>query len=369
MTRTTALRQLLDAHGARWGSFGEAEVVADFGDAAAEYDAIRAGGLGLVDRSERETVVATGAEVVQLIQGLVTSDVYALADEGSGQRSCAVGTTGRILGDYRFLHVPDLFLIDLEPGALADGAIGHFRAAVMREDARFTDRSAATARLGLYGEPAVELLRDLGELAHDPGGRGDYDGSWGRLGGHEIIAQRLPWLGTPGFELSMAADAAADVWRAILEAAPDTRPFGNTAFEAMRVEAGIPRYFVELDAKVIPLEAGLDAHISYDKGCYMGQEIIARLDTRGTPARLLRTLVLEADRLPEPGDPVHDGDKKVGEIRSAAFSGRLERPIALAFVKRDHNAIDQALEVHSGDDRLPARVERLGYALGEPGRT
>ncbi|MFU8802730.1 MAG: YgfZ/GcvT domain-containing protein [Bradymonadaceae bacterium] len=340
-------RSHLESLGARWAVDGEERWVESFGDVADEYGAVAESGLGLIDRSERETLVITGDDAIPWLQGLVTSDLFELAEEGSGQIGCAVNQNGRLIADVRFLHVPELLLIDLERGR-REALLSHLRRHIIMEKVKVTDRTEQTGRIGVYGARAASLLEGVADLAHPLSERGDYQGSWGSVGEEDVIVQRLPWLGYEGFEIYCGADGALNVWRALEEADPEARPLGNEAFEMLRIEAGMPRFGVELGEKVIPLEANLNEAISFEKGCYLGQEIIARLDTLGTPARLLRRLLIEADEVPAPGTKLLAEGKSVGEIIRAIRSPKYGQPMALGYVKRKHNDVGTVLDLEGG---------------------
>lgn len=306
---------------------------------------------GLADRSDRGTVVAMGEEVVPLLQGVVTSDVFALAEEGSGQLSAATNATGRLVGDVRLLHVPDLLIMDFEPGMLAGGVLSHFRANVMMEDAKFVDRSAATARWCAVGPEAAAAVEKVARLARPLDRLAPFDGTWGDIDGHDVIVWRIPTYGVLAFDILHATDAHDAVGAALALPSLD-----GATLETLRIEAGVARWGAELDPKIIPLEAGLDAAIAYDKGCYVGQEIIARLDTLGKPAKLLRTLRFDGrfDDIAAGANLTRDG-KGAGVVRSVAWSPRRESTIALAYVKRDHYDPGTIVEV----DGHPATVEPL----------
>jgi folate-binding protein YgfZ len=322
-------------------------VVHDFGDVAAEHQAVSAG-LAIADHSARGTVVATGADVVPLLQGIVTSDVFALAEPGSGQRSCAVNSKGRLVCDLRLLHGPEILVMDFEPGMVEDGVVSHFRANVMSEDAQFTDRSPNTSIIGVYGPKASDAMIDLGSFEHPPDSLAIHCGTWGTIGEVGAIVRRTEL----GFELLLDLDDAVAAWGVLSDAG--AVPVGNAVLEVLRVEGGSARWGAELDEKVIPLEAGLDDTISFDKGCYVGQEIIARLDTLGRPARLLRKMVLS--EAPSVGADVFDGAKKIGVVRTVVNSPR-DGHLALAYLKRDHNAV--GAEVSIGESRVAATIEEL----------
>ena len=308
--------------------------------------------FGLADHSSRGTVIATGTEVVPLLQGIVTSDVFELATPGAGQHSTAVNSKGRLVCDLRVLHGPDdLLIMDFEPGLVEGGVISHFRANVMSEDARFIDRSAATSIIGVHGADEA-LLDRVGTFVRRPATLATHHGTWGEIGGVDVIARRTEL----GFELLLATADALATWEHLEQAGG--RPVGAQALDILRVEAGVPRWGAELDEKVIPLEAGLDHAISFNKGCYVGQEIIARLDTLGRPAKLLRALRLEAPA--SAGETVFDADKNIGTLRTVVDSPQLGTALALAYLKRDHNDIGRELRV--GEVSAVVRELRDGRA-------
>jgi folate-binding protein YgfZ len=358
MGRTDQFKKRLDEHGAKWTEWRDVEVVSDFGDPDAEYHAVRGGGIGIADQSWRDTLVVTGDDAVPWLQGLVTSDLMDLAEEGSGQLTTAVNNVGRLIAEARVLHMPEMLVLDLEPGVLHDGLLSHLRRHIITEDVTLTDRSEPTARISLYGQDAAALLDGVCDTERPIAGLDEFSGTWGVMGDEDVVVQRVPLVGEPGFDVACSSDAAMRVWNTLVGAGEVT-PVGFETIETLRIEAGVPRFGKELTDDRIPLECGLEHAISFHKGCYLGQEIIARLDTRGTPARLLRTLILDAGAAPEEGAEVVSGERAVGEVISSVWSPALESPIALAYVKRKYNDIGTELEVEA----RTARVEALGYAL------
>jgi folate-binding protein YgfZ len=354
--RHDELKRRLDEAGAQFTTWQDAEVVDHFGDPDAEYRAIREG-VAVADRSERETIVGTGSEVVPLLQGLVLGDVFKLAKEGSGQLNAAVNVKGRYITELRLLHVPDLLLIDFEPGMVASGALSHFKRQIINEDAKFHDRSDKSTKLLVAGPEAGKMLAETGEWAgRTPARLEAYGGTWGAIGGVEVIAQRLPTFGGDAWELLVQADRAHEVWDAL---ATHATPVGNQALEVARIEAGIPRWGVELHEKIIPLEAGMSWMVAFDKGCYLGQEIIARLDTLGTPAKELRAIDLGAAEPPQPGTSItHDG-KAVGDVIVAVKSPLADKTIVHAYVKRKHNEVGLEVDI----DGQPGVVSAPGFVL------
>lgn len=361
MARTEAVRQFLEERGAEFDDSGR---VAHFGDPDDEYQRIADGGLGLVDRGQRDTLVVHGPDAVPWLQGLVTNDLHELVEEGSGQRNAVINKTGRFVSDMRVLHIPELLVIDLEPGVLSGGLYSHLRGQIIREEVELTDRSEHAARIGVYGTAAATTLDSFADWSHPIAELGPFDGTWARRGGVDLIVQRMIWNELPGFELLFGADAAVDVHQQLEEHAGEVTWFGSNLFETLRIEAGVPRFGVELDDKVIPLEAGFDDAISFEKGCYLGQEIIARLDTRGTPAKLLRRIVLESDEPPQPTASIYapgkEDGRSIGTLKSVVFSPKLGAAVGLGFVKRNHNDVGETVIVDGIEGTLKPLVDMTG---------
>jgi len=330
-----------------------------------EWRAVRQGGIGIADRSERETLVLSGTEAIPWLQGLVTNDLFVLAEEGSGQRTHAVSRIGRALADIRVLHVPEMLLLELEPGTIDSGVVGHLKRHIINEDAKLTDRTASTGRLGAYGMDAAEFLSELMETAHPLASLTEYSGTWGVLGGEEVIVQRVPLTGEPSFELMFDRAASERLFSLLLEHSAAVRPIGHDALEELRMEAGVPRFGVDYDDHIIPIEADLNDTIDYEKGCYLGQEVIHRLDTRGKPAKFLRTIVTESEHALDVDDVLEFEGKKVGALRHVFTSRHMERTLALAYVKRGAYEPDTPIHVVRGEEKIPARVQPLGYPLNQ----
>lgn len=356
--RNDAFKTRLDGLGANWTDWRDAEVVEHFGDPDTEYQTVVDGGVGLVDFAARDTLVIEGSDSVPWLQGLVTNDLMELQNEGSGQLTSVVNSKGRLVAEMRLLHMPEMFVADLEHGNLAEGLLGHLRHHIITEDVQLHDRSEATAKFGLFGSTAAQALTRVAELEASPETLDAFDGTWGAIAGVDIVVQRCDWTGEPGFLVSCARPSQLTVWNALSEMAT---PIGHDTFETLRIEAGVPRYGAELSDDIIPLEAGLDETIAYDKGCYLGQEIIARLDTLGTPAKELRTLVFDGGAAPVEDAKVEVDGRKAGFVASSVWSPRLQTPIALAYVKRKYNGVGETVTVEGRD----ATVRELGYAVGK----
>lgn len=358
--RTEEYTRRLDAAGAQWSHATDdvPQHVVCFETPQLEYAHIQKGGLGLIDACARDTLLAEGDDVVTWLQGLVTNDVFALAQPGAGQRTHAVNHIGRTIADIRIAHLMDMLIMDFEPGNLAAGFLKHLRQHIIMEKVRLHDRSSEVARITLIGDDAPQVLDQLADPEDLTRTLRIHHATTGYLG-TDVTIQRVEWAGTWGFDIMMERREAHRVWDKLI-AQPNAKPVGFDALEVLRKEAGIPRFGSEYDERVIPIEADLNDTINYDKGCYLGQEVIHRLDTRGRPAKMLRAIVPQEDIALASEQILYIDKKKVGVLRSAFHSPKAGRHIGLAYVKRGAYDSDTLLDVLLEDGtRSPARVVPL----------
>lgn len=265
-------------------------------------------------RSDVGRLMVTGADRSAYLQGLLTNDVAALTP-GTGCYAAMLTPQGRMLSDMYVDELGDAMLLRL-PVAVTRQVREHLDRFVFAEDVQIADVSSAKAQIGIYGPRATEVA------AHASG------------------ALRLAADDLPGRALVIDANDTDTVVTDLagagaVEATMDV-------FEVARIEAGIPRFGVDMDTDTIPLEAGIeDRAISRTKGCYVGQEVIVRVLDRGhgRVARRLVQFVLDAGApVPVHGAAVHAADREVGHVTSAVFSPRLDRVIALGYVRREFAA-------------------------------
>jgi tRNA-modifying protein YgfZ len=287
-------------------------------DIPAREDAVLRDGCGLFDRSERGKLALTGTDAKEFLQGQVTNDVEALSP-GEGCYAAFLDHKGKMQGDMRVLDLGDELWLDCERVALQD-LFNMIRRYKLGLDVELHKRTLECALLSLIGPGARRVAGgDLPDAEHAC--------ARGELGGAAVVRV----VTDLGVDVICAAEDVATV-RGALEAA-GAEPVSEAAAEVQRVESGRPRFGIDLDQTVIPQEAGLnDRAVSFTKGCYVGQETVARLHYRGKPNRHLRGL-----RLSEPvagGAELRLGEKVVGRIGSVVVSPRLG-PLALALVRRE----------------------------------
>lgn len=298
-------------------------------------------GCGLVDRSERGKFALTGAGAKSLLQGLVTNDIEGLAP-GEGHYAAVLTNKGKMLGDMRVLDTERELWIDTERVAL-QGVFNVLYRGRIGFDVAFHKRTLERALLSLVGPRARELTGDPGAAEHAS--------AWVEIAGEEalIVSTDL------GVDVIVESERAEAVRATLLAAGAEA--VGEDDAEVVRVESGRPRYGVDLDDGVIPQEAGLNERaVAFTKGCYVGQETVARLFYRGKPNRHLRGLRLSVPAAL--GDPVLLGEREVGRVGSAVVSPRLG-PLALAIVRRE---AEPGATLAVGSAGAPAELVALPFA-------
>jgi folate-binding protein YgfZ len=316
-----------------------------------ENEALRMG-CGLLDRSQRGKLALTGSGAAEFLNGQVTNDVEKL-QVAEGCYAAFLTHKGKMLGDLRILRTEDELLLDTERVALQRlfDMIRHFKIGYQVE---LHKRTLECGLLSLIGPGAGEVASAAGADALPPAVEHAHCLTSLAKQAVRLISAERP----DGIDVLCACDGLEAVKAALIAAG--ARPVGDLAAETLRVELGVPRYGVDLDDTVIPQEAGLNERaVSFTKGCYVGQETVARLYYRGKPNRLLRGLLLEGPT--DAGEHVNAGERVVGRIGSVALSPSLG-PIALALLRREA-APGETVEV--GERMLKAKVASLPF---EPAR-
>jgi folate-binding protein YgfZ len=298
-----------------------------------EYAALRDGAI-LVDRSHRTRMTFEGPRAAELLTGLVTNDVLALAT-GAGQYAAALTPRGKIIADVRLFARDQGLLVDV-PVRASEGWTGMVRKYVNPRLARYVDRTEEIADIGVFGAESRRVVAEVSGVSVETlGTLAPYHHAIGAVEGTAALVTRSPELGVEGYEVFLPWDAATVLWRRG-ESAGAT-PAGLEAWDIARIEAGRPEWGLDIDESTIPQEANFDdLHaISYTKGCYTGQETVARVHFRGHVNRHLRGLSSPGDTpLPLHADLVDEAGKVVGDVRSSAVSPRLGA-VALAMVRRE----------------------------------
>ncbi|MBV8857397.1 MAG: aminomethyltransferase family protein [Acidobacteria bacterium] len=318
---------------------------------AAEYEAVRGGGAGLFDLSARGRVEVSGAEAVTFLNGMLTNDVARL-EEGAWMHAAFPNPQGRLLASVRVLRRGAAFLFDTEATTYPT-ILKHLERFTLAGDFRVRDLTAETVMLSVQGLRASEFVgAALGaEAAATERGRV----TQAAFGEGQVAVIRATHTAEDGFDIFVGADDAPPLRQTLLDAG--ARPCGMDTLEVLRVEAGLPRYGVDASDANVVLEVVDEAEaVSYTKGCYAGQEIIARIHWRGHVAKRLAGVIFERDAEAPADARLRDcaEGREAGRITSNVFSPRLRRRVALALVKYDFLAPGTELKVFAGDAEVCA---------------
>lgn len=340
-------------------------VPVSYGDELFEYATVRESGAGLIDLSARGRLLVSGSEAVQFLNGLITNDMKTL-EENRWMPAVFPNVQGRLMASVRVIRIHDdktgkntvpTFLLDMEP-ATSQRVFRTIEKFTLAGDFHVTDLSAETALISLQGKAAAEKLTVvLGEPLAAIEDGAVMQTSWQE---ERITVLRAAHAGTTGFDLLVSVSRAPALWNAL--AAVGAQPVGHNALELLRIEAGVPRYGKDMDDTTVVTETNLDEAVSYTKGCYIGQEIIARIKYRGHVAKKLRGLMFErhCGRAIVAGGQATinstDG-KDIGRITSSAFSPHLGCRIALGYVKYEYLASGTEVNV----DNMPVRIVDLPF--------
>jgi folate-binding protein YgfZ len=334
-------------------------VPSSYGSVSDEYSAVRTRGAGLIDLSLRSRINVNGTEAVQFLNGLVTNDVKTLED-GMWMPAAFPNAQGRLLAMVRMMHHADGFLIDTEP-ATHDAVLKTVERFTYAGDFKVHDLTGEMASISVQGSRAGEIVGQvLGTEATQVAHGRLVETDWCEL---KVLVIRATHTSEDGFDLFVRANNAVALWDALQSAGAE--PVGFDAFEILRIEAGLPLYGVDVDLTNVVLEAGLDNAVSFTKGCYIGQEIIARIHWRGHVAKKFAGLILDDTGIIQHGDTLLSTEgKEIGRITSVCVSPQIDRTIALGLIKYDYLAAGTRARVSSNDGELEGTIVALPFVQG-----
>lgn len=354
---------LHDVHERLGARFGEADGVLaprDYGDPAGEHEAVRER-AGVIDRSERGKIEVTGKDRATFLHGLISNDVKGLAP-GQGRQAALLDIQGKMTALLVVHCLPDRLVLETDR-PLAEPLLSGIDRYLFSERAELEDVTAASGILTVAGPSARKIVEQAVGVAVPDLGRWHHIAA--TVEGIDVRVVRTEETGEEGYDLWVAAADLGRLWERLREAG--ARPVGREAWDVLRVEAGVLRYGVDVDASTLLLEAGLPEAYSLNKGCYLGQEVVARITYRGHVNRAIVGFRFGDSRVPAPGAPVTVEGKEVGRITSAVLSPALGVALALGFLRREHQEPGTRVEVGSGASGvLPAEVAALPFYRRTP---
>ena len=319
------------------------EIPADYGDAAAEYAAVRQS-VGLIDRPDWGAIEVTGRDRQSFLHAMLSNDVKAL-QAGQGCAAAMLDVHGKVQTFATVLALDDRALVITPPGRAA-ALLETLDRFLFSEKAELRDATGELDFIVAAGPESLAMVTRLSGATiptipwhHVVAPLGGVDARAVRGDGETGEAE--VWLISP--------TAHAEPPRSTLIGA-GAKLVGRTAYESLRIEAGTPGMGFDADDSVLlPEVPSFERRVSYTKGCYLGQEVVVRIRDRGHVNRLMRGLVIEGDTVPGRGARVFAADADIGQVTSAAWSFGLKRPIALAFLRRQHAEPGTAVRVVAGD--------------------
>ena len=287
------------------------------------YDALRTAAAWL-DVSTRGRIKMTGEDRARLLHAMTTNHIQQLTP-GTGCYAFFLNAQGRVLADVNVLCRPDHLLLDLEPET-REKIYQHLDHYIIADDVTLEDLTSTTAAIAVEGPKSAEVLQSIGA----PVPEAEYASlSWGSR-----LVARLNLAGGKGFLVFVPSEEKQDLI-AQIESAGATAADAE-AFRVVRLENGKPRYGEDISERFLAQEANQPHALNFSKGCYLGQEIVERVRSRGQIHRVLRPLVLETTMPPEAGAKV-EISAAAAEITSAVYSPALGKVVALAYVRTDPN--------------------------------
>jgi folate-binding protein YgfZ len=366
--------------GANFTEVNGAQVVSSYGRPDSEYAALRES-AGVMDLSFRSRVCLTGADRARYLHGQVTNEVKKLR-AGEGVYAAVTTNKGKMESDLNIFCLADELLLDFEPG-LTGKVSARLEKFIVADDVQLVDAAPYYGLLSVQGPKAAAVIQALDLL--DGGGESlpgkplasvkISDSTLGEiyLANHARLdlagaSQTTSYPGLiviKGFDLFVPNQSLGAVADKLLAAAKNVGggPVGWLAWETVRVESGIPRYGADMDETNLPPECGIESRaVVYDKGCYIGQEVINRIHSIGHVNRELRGLRLAAvlAALPQTGDKLYRGDKEVGYLTSVVKSPRFGN-IALGYLRREANQPGTEVILRAAAGENSARVEALPF--------
>lgn len=348
--------------GARFSELNGEEIVADYGDSAAEYKALRES-AGVLDFSFRGRICLTGNDRIRFLHGQITNDVKKLR-MGEGCYAALTTAKGKMETDLNLFNLPDELLLDFEPG-LIERVSRRLEKFIVADDVQIVNAVPHYGHLTVQGPQAAEVVREIGLLENMPQGECAIakvtDATLG-----DIYIAKLRRLFQPGFDVFVPNESLGAVADKLIAAAKSRggRACGWTAFETARIEAGMPRFGADMDETNLPMECIESRAVSFNKGCYIGQEVLNRIHAMGHVTKELRGLRLAQDlrALPKKGDKLAHSGKEIGYITSAVYSPALNGNIALGYVRREANQPGTELTLQTADGNSPAKIVDLPFA-------
>lgn len=356
--KTTPLYEIHRKLGATFAEKHEDwNLAAQFTDAVSEHNAVR-NDVGIADISYYGTLTLTGEDRAKFLHRLISNDVEGLS-VGEGNYATLLTNRGKIIADLRVYFFEEVIYISTAPEC-TESVFTELDKYIIADDVELSVETDKLSTIAVYGPKSPELVQSvlgitcLTDLPEYHSRNCEVDNRW-------VRCVRSDSIGEFGYHLYTEVDALEWLWEKLMAKKPNVTPIGWDALESLRIEAGTPGYGTELTDSIIPLEAELEHAIDFEKGCYIGQEIVARMKYRGHPNRLLRGIEIDAEHPIKQNARVFNEDKEVGWITSSAYSPTLGKPIALGYVRMAVTEDGSQIQIETSEGRVTGTVVSLPF--------
>jgi aminomethyltransferase len=336
------------------------QMPAHYGDMTAEHRAVR-NAVGVADLSHRGKLRITGEDRVKWLQSVISNDILPL-QPGQGRYSSFLTHKGKMLTYFRCYVQTDAVVLE-DVGEIGDTTYAALRKFLLYGTKAKMENCAESWGLLLVSGPKASIVLKA-SFGTDVADLKPVNFISAAIGGQTALVICTEETGERDYEILIPADGLVAAWERLMEAgAPHgIKPIGNQAREALRMEAGLPKAGPDLNEEIVPPEANLEEKaFSLTKGCYPGQEVVARMDTYGNVRRHLVGLVVKGSAVPPKGAKLFSGDREVGWVSSATLSPELKTPIAFGFPLRDFSTAGTALTIEAGGTKYDATVQALPF--------
>jgi folate-binding protein YgfZ len=356
------LHELHQRIGAQFSELNGAQIVADYGDWQAEYNALREA-AGVLDLSFRGRICLLGGDRVRFLHGQITNDVKRLGS-GEGCYAALTSAKGKMESDLNVFNLPDELLLDFEPG-LTQKITLRLEKFIVADDVQIADAAPHYGLLSVQGPKAAEVVSAAGLGKAPEKNLAIVKIADAALGDIYLANQPRVFAGKFGFDIFVPNAALGTMANKLIAAANGVGggACGWTALETTRIEAGVPRFGADMDETNLPMECIESRAMSFNKGCYIGQEVLNRIHAIGHMTKELRGLQMASDlkALPQEGDKLFHGGKDVGYITSAVKSPAVNANIALGYVRREANQIGSELVLRTLDGESHVKIVEMPF--------
>jgi glycine cleavage system T protein len=344
-------------------------IATEFTDAISEHHTVR-NNVGIADVSYRGRHRLIGEDRAKFLHRVISNDVESLST-GEGTYATLLTHRGKIIADLSISVLEDAISIDTAPET-TESLFNELDKYLIADDVEISDLTPETGAIAVHGPKSSELVQSvlgMDELATLPERYNRFHEA-NALFNYAVVCVRTDTTGEIGYTLYTAADALESLWERLMSEGTqfNVQPIGWNALESLRIEAGTPRYGTELTDAVIPLEAELEHAIDFEKGCFIGQEIVARMKYRGHPNRLLRGIEIEGVSTPSERPEIHQNapvfseDKEVGWITSYTFAPTLGKLVAMAYVRMAVTEVGSRVQIESSEGRVDGTIALLPFS-------